>query len=63
MIKTDHKPLLALLKTKQLNELTPRIQRFRMRLMRFSYEITHNRKKPDDTLSRVPGSSPVIEDL
>ena len=33
-IETDHRPLLALLKTKGLDELSPRIQRFRMRLMR-----------------------------
>ena len=38
-VETDHKPLLALLKTKMLDELTPRIQRFRMRLMQFSYII------------------------
>ena len=32
-IETDHKPLLALLKTKHLYKLTPRIQRFQMRMM------------------------------
>ena len=41
MTEIDLKPLLTLLKPKQLDELTPRIQRFHMRLMRFSYEITH----------------------
>ena len=65
-VETDHKPLLVLLKTKRLDELTPRIQRFRMRLMRFSYEITHTAGKnlmTADTLTRIPGSSPVKEDL
>ena len=55
MTETDQKPLLALLKTKRLDELTPRIQRFRMHLMRFSYEITHTAQKKKlmtaDTLS------------
>ena len=66
MIETDHKPLLALLKTKRLDELTPTIKRFRIRLMRFSYEIAHTAGKnlmPADTLSRVPRSSPVEQDL
>ncbi|GFN86352.1 Pol polyprotein [Plakobranchus ocellatus] len=39
IIETDHKPLLVLLQNKELDELTPRLQRFRMRLMRFSYKI------------------------
>lgn len=34
-IETDHKPLLALLKSQQLDELTPKIQRFRMRPTHF----------------------------
>ena len=33
-IETDHKPLVSLLGNKNLEELTPRLQRFRMRLMR-----------------------------
>ena len=32
-IETDHKPLVTLLKIKQLDDLPVRIQRFRMRLM------------------------------
>ena len=64
-IETDHKPLLALLKTKLLDELTPRIQRFRMRLMQFSYDIVHTAGKnlmTADTLSRAPGSTPSAQD-
>ena len=56
-IETDHKPLLTLLKTKCLDELTPRIQRFRMRLMRFNYTIDYTEGKnlvTADTLSRAP---------
>jgi len=37
--ETDHKCLLELLQTKNLDYVTPRIQRFRMHLLRFSYII------------------------
>ena len=40
-VETDHRPLLALMKTKLLDELTPHIQRFRMRMVHFSYNIIH----------------------
>ena len=63
-IETDHKPLLALLKSKQLDELTPRIQRFRMRLLRFSYDIMYTAGKDlmtADTLSRAPGPCPATQ--
>ena len=36
-VETDQKPLVSLLGYKHLHELSPRIQRMRMRLMRFSY--------------------------
>ena len=64
-IETDHKPLLALMKTKQLDELTPRIQRFRMRMMRFSYHVVYTAGKnlaTADALSRIPISSPGTEE-
>ena len=64
-IETDHKPLLALMKTKQLDELTPRIQRFRMRMMRFSYHIVFTAGKnlaTADALSRAPTSKPGKEE-
>lgn len=64
-IETDHKPLLSLLKTKQLDELTPRIQRFRMRLLRFSYNIEYVPGKElltADALSRAPSSLPGAHD-
>ena len=64
-VETDHKPLLALLKTKMLDELTPRIQRFRMRLMQFSFNIIYTAGKnlmTADTLSRAPGSEPAEQE-
>ena len=40
-LETDHKPLVPLLSTKSLEELPVRIQRFRLRLMRYQYTINH----------------------
>ena len=56
-IETDHKPLVPLLGTKQLDNLPPRILRFRLCLMRFDYTIWHVPGKllyTADTLSRSP---------
>ena len=51
-VETDHKPLVPLLSTHSLDQLPPRIQRFRMRLMRFHFkEISH-----------VPGKKMYIAD-
>lgn len=61
IVETDHKPLLALMKSKNLDQLTPRIQRFRMRMMIFSYRIIHTAGKnltTADTLSRAPSRGP-----
>ena len=38
---TDHKPLVSLLGSKLLDSLPLRVQHFRMRLMRFTYTISH----------------------
>ena len=55
-LETDHKPLISLLGTAQLlDQLPPRIQRMKMRLMGFSYTIIHVHGKKlytADTLSR-----------
>lgn len=56
-LETDHKPLVSLLGCQALDALPPRIQRFRMRLMRYSYSIFHTPGKSltsADTLSRAP---------
>lgn len=56
-IETDHKPLIPLLSTKTIDELPLRIQRFRMRLMRYDYDIAHVPGKllyTADALSRGP---------
>ena len=56
-VETDHKPLVPLFSQKLLDELPIRIQRFRMRMMRFSFSICHVPGKElatADALSRAP---------
>ena len=56
-IETDHKPLVPLLSSKPLDSVPVRVQRFRLRLMRFSFTIAHVPGKElntADTLSRAP---------
>ena len=56
-IETDLKLLIPLLGNKSLHSLPPRIMRFRLRLVRFDYEISHVPGKllaTADTLSHAP---------
>jgi transposase InsO family protein len=60
-LETDHKPLVPLLGKTNLDSLPPRVLRFRIRLMRFHYTISHVPGKSlntADTLSRAPTSIP-----
>ena len=64
LIETDHKPLVPLLVNKDLSELPIRIQRFRMRLMKYDYKISNSpgsRMFIADFLSRV--SYPEYRDI
>ena len=65
-VQTDHKPLIYLLSSKKdLDCLPPRIQRFRMRLMKYSFNIVHVPGKNlncADALSRAPNSDPTTMD-
>ena len=57
LIETDHKPLVPLLGSKNLHDLPPRVLRFRLRLARFDYSISHvpgKRLYTADALSRDP---------
>ena len=59
-VETDHKPLVSLFGAKNLEELPARIQRFKMRLMRFTFTISHTPGKEltvADALSRAPTHS------
>lgn len=57
---TDHKPLVQIFGEKAISDLTPRLQRFRMRLMHFDFSIRHEAGKNfvlADVLSRAPVES------
>jgi len=41
VVETDHKPLIALLGEKDLSQSPVRVQRFKMRLMRYDFNIKH----------------------
>lgn len=64
-VETDHKPLVPLLSTRNLEDLPARVQRFRMRMMRFTYSISHVPGKSlytADTLSWAPLVRPLDRD-
>ena len=55
--ETDHKPLVLLLSSKDLDAMSLRILHFCLRMMRYSYNISHVPGKllyVVDTLSRAP---------
>ena len=60
--ETDHKPLVPMLMMHMLNQLTPRIQRMRMRLMRFDIKqmvhVSGKQMYTSGTLSRLIARQP-----
>ena len=57
VLETDHKPLVPILSYNHLDNLPPRVLRFRLRLMRFDYDVVHVPGKylyTTDMLSRSP---------
>ena len=63
-IETDHKPLIPILGEKDLSKLPVRVQRFKLRLMRYNYDIFHTPGKNmflADALSRPNGNDTVCE--
>ncbi|UYV77472.1 K02A2.6-like [Cordylochernes scorpioides] len=57
LIETDHKPLDPIFTTKDLNDLTPRLQQYYMRMLQFSFHIFHTPGKDlitADAQSRQP---------
>ncbi len=66
VLETDHKPLIPLLSLKNLEDLPIRVQRFRLRMMRYNYNIVHVPGKElltADYLSREPLHETGTEDL
>ena len=65
-IEPDHKPLVPLLNSKDVAQMPPRIQRFRLRLMRFNPTVIHVSGKDqitEDALSWAPISMPADSDI
>ncbi|XP_030596890.1 uncharacterized protein K02A2.6-like isoform X2 [Archocentrus centrarchus] len=55
-VETDHRPLVSIIK-KNLNEMSPRIQRLMMRMLRYDFELVYTPGKHliiADALSRAP---------
>ena len=64
-VETDHKPLIPILNTKQISELSPRIQDMRMKLLKYTLTAHHvpGAKMEDaDALSRAPHRQPTSDD-
>ena len=64
-IHMDHKPLVPLFSSKHLEELPIRVQRFRLRMMRFQFSISHVPGKDviiADALSCAPVAEPTSAD-
>lgn len=56
-METDHKPLALLLMIKHLDELSPRLKRFRTHLLEYDYTMSHspgNKLHTADVLSWKP---------
>ena len=56
-METDHKSLIPVLRSKNLYDMSPKIQQFRMRLIRYSYHNVHDPVKENFTanaLSKAP---------
>ena len=59
---TDHKPLVEIMGSKPISDLSARLQRFRLRLQTFDYEVIHIAGKDNctaDCLSRSPEISSI----
>ena len=66
LMESDHKPLIPLLNSKQLDSLPPRVLRFRLRLARYNYTVQHVpgvNLYTADALSRAPIAGSGSEDL
>ena len=65
LLESDHKPLVPLLSSTDLAKMPPRIQRFRMRMMRYNPEVQYVQGRlhvSADALSRAPVGRPSTED-
>ena len=64
-LETDHKPLTVPLNSSELSKMPPRILHFRLRLMRYNYQVQYVPGKHQvtaDKLSHAPVDLPGLED-
>ena len=64
-VQTDHKPLIPIINNKPINEMSVRIQRMRIRLLKYSFtaEYVKGEDMEDaDALSRQPHEQPTEQD-
>ena len=65
VLEMDRKPLTALLNSTELSKMPPRILHFRLRLMRYTYQVQHvpgKHQAAADALSRAPVGTPELAD-
>jgi hypothetical protein len=65
LVETDHKPLIPILNNKMLIDMSPRIQRMRMTLLKYSFTAEHvkgSNMEDADALSRAPTQKPNQDD-
>ena len=65
LVETDHKPLIPILNTKPLNDMSARIQRMRMQLLKFNFTAAYVKGSDladADALSRAPVDQPTKQD-
>jgi transposase InsO family protein len=66
MVETDHKPLTSILGQKELARLPIRVQRFRLRMMAYSYKVKYTPGEKlvlADALSRAPVDTDSFESV
>ena len=65
IVETDHKPLIPILNSKSLIDMSPRIQNMRMKQLRYSFTAQHvkgTNMEDADALSRSPHEKPDEKD-
>ena len=62
-VETDHKPLVHLLSTAELHKMPPRIQCFRLHLMRYNPRVVHVTGKNQIIADQAPVSDPDSADV
>ena len=65
LVQTDHKPLIPILNSKQIVDMSPRIQEMRLKLLKYTFTAEHvpgTKMEDADALSRAPHMHPSPED-